>query len=110
MHAPTATPQLYISGTAAIVGHSSHHPDDFAAQVEETLANFSSLMQAAGLPPALHYGAGCALKVYVRRAADVARVRTLLGQRVPPATALLLLHGDICRRELLIEIDGIQGV
>ena len=110
MHAPTATPQLYISGTAAIVGHSSHHPDDFGAQVDETLANFGSLMQAAGLPPALHYGAGCVLKIYVRRTEDVARVRTLLGQRLPPATALLLLHGDICRRELLIEIDGIQGI
>jgi hypothetical protein len=31
-----------------------------------------------------------------------------MAQRLPAATAFLLLHGDICRRELLIEIDGIQ--
>jgi len=108
MHAPTASPQLYISGTAAIVGHASHHPGDFTAQVDETLANFASLLAAAGLPAALHFGAGGTLKVYVRRAADASRAAALMAERLPPGTSLLLLHGDICRRELLIEIDGVQ--
>jgi chorismate lyase/3-hydroxybenzoate synthase len=108
MHAPTVSPQLYISGTAAIVGHASHHPGDFGAQVDETLANFASLLAAAGLPPVRHFGAGSMLKVYVRRGADARQAATLMAQRLPAATAFLLLHGDICRRELLIEIDGIQ--
>jgi chorismate lyase / 3-hydroxybenzoate synthase len=108
MHAPTASPQLYVSGTAAIVGHASHHPDDFAAQLHETLANFATLLQAAGLPAGLHYGAGCTLKIYVRRAQDAACARAMLDGCLPPATTFMLLHGDICRRELLVEIDGVQ--
>ncbi|HEY2395025.1 MAG TPA: pteridine-dependent deoxygenase [Rudaea sp.] len=108
MHAPTVPPQLYISGTAAIVGHASHHPGDFTAQVDETLANFASLLAAAGLPAALHFGPGSTLKVYVRRAADAGRAAALMSERLPAETSLLLLHGDICRRELLIEIDGVQ--
>jgi chorismate lyase/3-hydroxybenzoate synthase len=108
MHAPTISPQLYISGTAAIVGHASHHHGDFAAQVDETLANFASLLAAAGLPPARHFGSGSTLKIYVRREADADQATALLAARLPASTSVLLLHGDICRRELLIEIDGLQ--
>jgi len=31
-----------------------------------------------------------------------------LRARLPAATPFLLLQGDICRRELLVEIDGVQ--
>jgi chorismate lyase/3-hydroxybenzoate synthase len=109
MRAPTHCPQLYISGTAAIVGHASHHREDFAAQLDETLANFASLLDAAGVAPARRFGAGSALKIYVRRAADAARAAGLLAARLPAAAPLLLLHGDICRRELLVEIDGVHA-
>ncbi len=109
MHAPTTSPQLYISGTAAIVGHASHHHGDFAAQVDETLANFASLLAAAGLPPARHFGSGSTLKIYVRHEADAEQAAALLAARLPASTSVLLLHGDICRRELLIEIDGLQS-
>jgi chorismate lyase/3-hydroxybenzoate synthase len=108
MHAPTISPQLYISGTAAIVGHASHHHGDFAAQVDETLANFASLLAAAGLPIARHFGSGSTLKIYVRREADAEQAAAQLAARLPASTSVLLLHGDICRRELLIEIDGLQ--
>ena len=108
MHAPTASPQLYVSGTAAIVGHASHHLGDFAAQTAETLENFSSLLAAAGFAPKTHFGRRSVLKVYVRRGADAGSAAALLAERLPTGTPLLLLHGDICRRELLIEIDGLQ--
>src|SRR5262249_21778056 len=108
MHAPTVLPQLYVSGTAAIVGHASHHAGDFAAQTGETLANFSSLLAAAGFAPKTHFGPRSMLKAYVRRGADAGSAAALLAERLPAGTPLLLLHGDICRRELLIEIDGLQ--
>jgi len=108
MHAPTVTPQLYISGTAAIIGHASHHCDDFPAQLAETLANFSSLLDAAGFAAARRFGPGSMLKVYVRRPGDAAAAAARLEEQLPPGTPLLLLHGDICRRELLVEIDGLQ--
>jgi chorismate lyase/3-hydroxybenzoate synthase len=103
MRAPTQPPQVYISGTAAIVGHASHHADDIAAQLEETLANLDSLLTTA------HFGPRDAWKVYVRRAQDVPLLHTMLRERLGVDTPLLLLHGDICRAELLVEIDGVQN-
>ncbi|MGH8041827.1 MAG: pteridine-dependent deoxygenase [Rudaea sp.] len=105
MRAPALAPQLHISGTAAIVGHASHHAGDLTAQLDETLANLHSLLDAAGSDTPL--GNGSLLKVYVRHAEDVAAVRELLHSRLHTA-AIVLLHADICRRELLLEIDGLH--
>ena len=107
MRAPTDSPQLYISGTAAIVGHASHHPEDLTAQLDETLANVRSLLDAAGSDASLD--AQSPLKVYVRHAPDMPVVRALLRARLGDAVPLLLLEGDICRSELLLEIEGIHA-
>lgn len=106
LRAPTLSPQLYISGTAAVVGHASHHPGDIRAQLDETCANLSSLLDAASSSVPL--GAGSVLKAYVRNEGDVAEVAASLRERFGQAQ-LLLLRGDICRSELLIEIDGIHA-
>jgi chorismate lyase/3-hydroxybenzoate synthase len=107
MRAPSTSPQLYISGTAAIVGHTSHHPEDLAAQLNETLANLDSLLDAAGSTPSL--GAMSPLKVYVRHAWDIPAVRELLRARLGDKVPLVLLQGDVCRRELLLEIEGVHS-
>jgi chorismate lyase/3-hydroxybenzoate synthase len=108
MRAPTQNPQLYISGTAAIVGHTSHHAHDSAAQLEETLANLDSLLRSA--PGHTHgLGAGSVLKAYVRRREDAARLHTRLRQLLGADVPLLLLQGDVCRAELLVEVDGVHA-
>lgn len=108
MRAPTSSAQIYISGTAAIIGHTSLHHDDFPAQLDETLTNITSLLDGAHIKPEHHFGAHCRLKVYVRRGADLQVARARLTERLSAATPLLILQGDICRSELLIEIDGVQ--
>lgn len=105
--APTRSPQLFISGTAAVVGHASHHSDDATAQLAETLANLDSLRNAAHI--AAPFGANSVLKVYVRHAHDVAPFHEQLHARWGADTPLLFLYGDICRAELLVEIDGIHA-
>ena len=99
--------QLLISGTAAVVGHASRHRDDLAAQVDETLTNLDSLVQQAG---ALErsFGPRSFLKAYVRDRADAPFVAAAVRARAPTLGGLLLLGGDICRRELLVEIDGVH--
>jgi chorismate lyase/3-hydroxybenzoate synthase len=101
-----ADARLLISGTAAVVGHASAHHDDLAAQVDETLANLASLLDTAGTTMPL--GAPSQLKAYLRDPADAAFVAAALAARLPQLGGLLLLAGDICRRELLIEIDGVH--
>jgi chorismate lyase/3-hydroxybenzoate synthase len=106
MRAPTRSPQLYISGTAAVVGHASHHVGDVAAQLAETLTNLDSLRVAAGGAAGLG-NPRSPLRAYVREPAHAARVREMLLDRLGADTPLLVLCGDICRAELLVEIDGV---
>jgi chorismate lyase/3-hydroxybenzoate synthase len=94
---------LAISGTAAVVGYASAHEDDLRAQLEETLTNLEALLGSAGVPAG--FNAHSPLKVYVRHPQDATQVRQFLQQRLP-GVPLLLLHGDICRSELLVEVDG----
>lgn len=104
---------LYISGTASIIGHESRHPGDPAAQLEETLANIKALIDSAateegvalqGLASLTH------LKIYIRRPGDTALIRTRLQALLPATTQCLYLEAEICRPELLLEIEGIAAV
>lgn len=94
---------LAISGTAAVIGHASHHADDVTAQAEEAIANLHALLERAALPP---FDASSPLKVYVRHPGDIETVRAVLDRSFGDAVPWLLLQGDICRSELLVEIDG----
>lgn len=103
---------LLLSGTAAITGHQSQHADCTLAQLDETLANFDSLLAAArvrrpSLP--LHFGPHSPLKIYVRDREDLPLIATALDQRLDPAVPRLLLQATVCRRELRLEIDGCHG-
>jgi chorismate lyase / 3-hydroxybenzoate synthase len=94
---------LAISGTAAVVGHASAHEGDLDAQLHETLTNLEALLASADMPAG--FDTHSPLKTYVRHTTDAARVREILHQRLP-GVPVLLMHGDVCRRELLVEIDG----
>lgn len=94
---------LAISGTAAVVGHASAHQDDLVAQLDETLTNLEALLASADMTAG--FDTHSPLKAYVRHSADAPRVRDFLQNRLP-GVPVLLLHGDICRSELLVEIDG----
>ncbi|MGY0561543.1 chorismate transformation enzyme, FkbO/Hyg5 family [Luteimonas sp. A277] len=103
---------LLLSGTAAIVGHASQHEGELLAQLEETFANFDALLASArrGRPelPA-RFGAGTRLKVYVRDREDLPVVARALDERFGDRVPHIVLHAVICRRELIVEIDGVHG-
>lgn len=94
-----------ISGTAAIIGHTSCPTEDVGEQAEETFRNLESLLRSAGLPEDL--ATIDAVRVYLRRGADYPRVRGLVEQRFGPDKHLTFIESDICRRELDLEIDGV---
>ena len=109
---PPGDMPLLLSGTAAITGHQSQHVDSTLAQLDETLANFDSLLGAArALRPTLpaRFGAHSPLKIYVRDRDDLPLVAAALEQRLDPAVPRLLLQATVCRRELRLEIDGCHG-
>ncbi len=97
---------LYVSGTASIVGHASCHVDDPMAQLDEIHRNFEALLdQAAGrlggvpLQPQL-------LKLYLRQGQPLAQALERVRLRFGTDTPLLVLEGDICRTDLLLEMEG----
>ncbi len=98
-----------ISGTASIVGHASHHPGNLDSQVEEVVENIGSVLRKAAaaapsIPPRL--GAHSHLKIYLRDAAAAPAVDKKLRELLPAATPRIILAGDICRTDLLVEADG----
>ena len=105
----TAADQLLVSGTAAVVGHASQHADDSLAQVDETLVNLDQLFAVAARNRAPHVDDRTLLKVYVREVGEASAIEQRIRARHPHLGKLLVLGGDICRRELRVEIDGIDG-
>lgn len=99
---------LLISGTASVLGHSSHHPGDLPAQLDEILRNLASLRQAGGGVAPMHSGRGTLLKIYLRDAAQAGFVATYLREHLSAQHQFLILGADICRRELLVEIDAVH--
>ncbi|WP_017941413.1 MULTISPECIES: hypothetical protein [unclassified Thioalkalivibrio] len=101
-------PLILLSGTASIVGHESRHPDDVAAQARETLSNLQALHDTAGreLPRPSW------LRVYLRHPEDRTRVSAVLAEHynaAHPGPIVQWVRGDICRRELLLEIEGVHA-
>ena len=96
---------LYISGTASIDGHASRHREPLP-QLDETLANLDALLAEAARRATAPLELA-ALKIYVRPELDPAPLRERIGQAFGPGVPLLFLRADICRRELLLEIEGL---
>lgn len=97
---------VLISGTASIVGHISQHQGDTLEQLEETLRNLSALTTHAGR----HQSAPTSkelLKVYLRDPALVDPIAARLRQAFPHSAAIFLA-ADVCRRELLVEIEAVR--
>ena len=102
---------LFISGTASIVGHATVHLGDVRRQTEEILSNIAAVLDAA----ASRAGAVVPLQdlactVYLRHAADLASVRAvferIVGARSAAARDAIYLRADICRADLLVEIEA----
>ena len=101
---------LYISGTASIVGHQSLHPDDVQSQTEETLNNLRVLIDSTVREEGVAF-AGLdslrRLKIYIRDPQHLVLVQRSLDKVIDPGVPRLYLQADICRTELLLEIEGI---
>lgn len=101
---------LFISGTASIVGHKSVHLGDVRAQTRESLVNIASVVDEANRTHGSQFSLGTlCYKVYVRDTADYAAVREEFERIVGSAAKVIYLHADVCRAELLVEIEASGG-
>lgn len=109
LDADSESPRLLASGTASIVGHVSRHIDDVGEQLRESLANLEALLAEGSAVGRHDYElSGCeALRVYLRHPQDLDIARAVIGESRLPAERVVYLHGEVCRRELSVELEGV---
>lgn len=102
----------WVSGTASIVDSESQHTGDIEKQTEQTIDNIEKLIapenfRSRGVP-----GAGASLqqmaklRVYIKRHVDYAKCREVCERRFG-AVPTIYAVADVCRPELLVEIEGV---
>ncbi len=99
---------FYVSGTASIIGHETRHIDDVRAQLNEAINNVEMLVAHANEQCGTHLNAQNNLlymKVYVRRSEDITCIKQVLAARLPVEVPHVLLLGDMCRDDLLVEVE-----
>ncbi|NML18545.1 chorismate transformation enzyme, FkbO/Hyg5 family [Azohydromonas caseinilytica] len=108
---PPGRVALLVSGTASIAGHLSLHAGDVEAQTLETLLNLQTVIAAAEA----RCSARLALRdfdcvIYVRHAEHAATVQRLLQDRLGAdahaVRSAVMLQADVCRADLLVEIEA----
>ncbi|HLR86279.1 MAG TPA: hypothetical protein VK064_00180 [Wenzhouxiangella sp.] len=103
---------LLISGTASVVGHQSVHEGNVAAQLEEVIRNVEHLAETAadrvGRSALAGFSESTLIRVYVRHSRDWPMVEKRLRQRWP-AVRLAGLKGEVCRSELLVELEAVTA-
>lgn len=102
----------WISGTASIVNSESVFPGDIVRQTEQTINNIERLIAPAnyaghGAPRAgANLGDLAKVRVYIKRPEDYDRCKAVCEQRFGNVPAIYVF-ADICRPELLVEIEGV---
>jgi chorismate lyase/3-hydroxybenzoate synthase len=103
---------LLIAGTASVVGHLSEHIGEPHKQTLEIIHNLNALItqteQLHGITREQCYGKAL-FKIYIRHPEHFATIRDILKEQLPSHTQVLYLQGEMCRSELLLEIEGILG-
>jgi chorismate lyase/3-hydroxybenzoate synthase len=103
--------KLILSGTASIVGHETLHPGEPEKQLDETLRNIDTLLRSETVITRQQHSAQFTnVKVYIRHPGDLPKIKSRVVEYFGEKAAVLYLHGDICRSDLLLEIEGICDI
>ncbi|HXN36113.1 MAG TPA: hypothetical protein VN877_08070, partial [Opitutaceae bacterium] len=99
-------PDVFISGTSAVVGHATVAPNDTSAQLDCTLENLRGICRACGMGEHPSEGERRHFKVYLRNAGELPGVARQLERRMLlPGDRVSYLEADICRAALNVEIE-----
>lgn len=107
-HWPSVT-QFFISGTASIVGHETLHEENVLIQLEEILKNIEALVTTVRdthQQPIRDITGLSLMKVYIRHPEHYQMIQESLSHRIGKDVAVIYLQGDICRENLLLEIEA----
>jgi chorismate lyase/3-hydroxybenzoate synthase len=112
LHPSISGSHLLIAGTASVVGHVSEHIGEPHKQTLEIVHNLNALITHTEQLHGITRGQWCGqalFKVYIRHPEHYTTVRDILKEQLPSHTQVLYLQGEMCRSELLLEVEGILG-
>lgn len=105
-----STTRVFISGTASIIGQQTIGIGDIVTQTNCTIDNMNvlysaeNLLRCSSLPvkntPVMQY-----LRVYIKYENDLAAVREICEKRYPGVPTAYVFT-DVCRNDLLVEMEG----
>jgi enamine deaminase RidA (YjgF/YER057c/UK114 family) len=105
---------FYVSGTASILGEKTMYPGDVGKQTLTTIENIYRLFSAEN-----QHALGVVfdvtqirfshLRVYVKHQKDIPVVMGICKEKLNSSSSLFL-ESDVCREELLVEIEGVFTV
>jgi hypothetical protein len=105
--------RLLIGGTASIVGEDTAHLDDVREQLQETVRNLAALVSYAAPRAETESGSLARIthvRAYVPRAHHAAVVHDELRLRSMGRAGIEIALAPLCRRELLVEIEGVAEI
>lgn len=97
---------LLVGGTASVRSEHSMHEGDLQAQLAETFANLEALTASAG-SGGWEFGSFGHVRAYVPRVEHHAAVRDEVRRRLGEEATLEVVRADLCREELMVEIEAI---
>ena len=100
---------VLISGTAAIKGECSNYSTDAVEQAAETMEIIDELTSKWNIPIENSGSVYGLLRVYVKRESDIPAICEYMQSHYPAANKYYLV-ADVCRPELLIEIEGVAYI
>lgn len=96
---------VFVAGTASIVGHRTRHPGDLTGQLAVTFANIDRLLRTIPARNGARHGLH-RVRVYLREPRHLSLAKKAVEDHMPLAEAAYV-HGEICRAQLEIEIEGV---
>ncbi len=101
---------IYISGTAAIKGEETIEQNEIIAQTITTIENIKKLitvenLRKNGIEVLNNSVTISSLRVYLKNKHDFSKAKELCEQYFPNVSTLYLI-ADICRENLIVEIEG----
>jgi enamine deaminase RidA (YjgF/YER057c/UK114 family) len=97
---------IYISGTAAIRGEKSIIADDIIEQANITMQNIEFLISSKNSAESYISCEYQLLRVYVKKIGHLEKLRNYMNLHYPHVKKNFI-GADICRDELLLEIEGV---
>lgn len=103
---------IYVSGTASVLGSESAHKGDIQKQLDTTFENLEILLGGENLAGhGLKAKTSAAdmdwIKVYIRHKEHFEIIQAYCERYFSTKKHIAYLHADLCRHELDVEIEGI---